>query len=343
MRDEPEARREHRVLVADLGGTFVRFALACDGVLIGEPGRLERGAFPDFAAACRQWLGEHAHGLRIDGATVAAAGRVDRGRIEMTNAAWSIDPAALAVELGLHEHRVTVLNDFAALAWVLPALGDDALIAVPGGAAHREGRPLPACGAGHRAVVGPGTGLGVAALVRTSAGWQPIASEGGHAGCSPATPLERAAEALAVARHGRASWERLLSGPGLALLHEAACAQAGRAPDGVDAPAVLRACAAGDPCATRAVHAFIELLGAFAGDLALMYDACGGVVIAGGIVPRIAEVMPLDAMRTRFEAKGRFSPWLERVALHRLATPYAALRGAALAYRAATPSAPAAS
>lgn len=341
MRDDFEARRDHLVLAADLGGTFVRFALARDGTLIGEPGRLERGRFPDFAAACRHWLAGHAGGLRIDGAAVAAAGRVDRGRIEMTNAAWSIDPATLAVELGLRERRVTVLNDFAALAWALPALGDDELIPVPGGAARREGAAPPARADGHRAIVGPGTGLGVAALVRTPSGWHPIATEGGHASCAPFTPLERAAEALAADRHGRASWERLLSGPGLALLHEAACLEAGRPADGADAAAVLRACAEGDACAVRAVRTFVELLGAFAGDLALMYDAAGGVVVAGGIVPRIAQVMPLDPMRTRFEAKGRFGPWLQRVALDRLAAPYAALRGAALAYRAATTPAPA--
>jgi glucokinase len=85
--------------------------------------------------------------------------------------------------------------------------------------------------------------------------------------------------------------------------------------------------------ALRAAHAFVGLLGAFAGDLALIYDAQGGVVIAGGIVPRLAAVMPLDALRERFEAKGRFADWLATVPVGLLTAPYAALRGAAIAYR----------
>ncbi|MEI7446731.1 MAG: glucokinase, partial [Burkholderiales bacterium] len=93
------------------------------------------------------------------------------------------------------------------------------------------------------------------------------------------------------------------------------------------------ACTRGDADARRATRAFVELLGAYAGDLALLFDATGGVVIGGGIVPRIAQLMPLDVMRARFEAKGRFAEALAGVPLAVLASPFAALRGAALAYR----------
>jgi glucokinase len=340
MPEAARARRGHRVLATDVGGTYVRFALACDGVLLGEPVCLERAGFPDLAAACRHWIDRQAEGPRIDGAVVAAAGRLEHGRIAMTNAAWSIDPGPLAAALGVPPRRLTVLNDFEALAWALPALGDDALCPVPGGAARRAGDAAPQRGAGHRAIVGPGSGLGVAALLRTPRGWLPVATEGGHASCAPDTPLERAAEALAIQRYGRASWERLLSGPGLALLHEAACAQHGPAMPPIDAAAVLRASAAGDDRARQAVQAFVGLLGAFAGDLALLYGATGGVVIAGGIVPRIAEQITLEGMRERFEAKGRFEKWLQHVALDRLIDPFAALRGAANAYVAGPAPAP---
>jgi glucokinase len=108
---------------------------------------------------------------------------------------------------------------------------------------------------------------------------------------------------------------------------------AGDAP-GLDAAAVLQACARGDaPAATLAVSTFVELLGGFAGDAALMFDAAGGVVIGGGIVPRVAGLMALDGLRRRFEAKGRFSGWLAQVPLSLLQSPFAALRGAAIAYR----------
>jgi glucokinase len=329
-----EDRADHVILVGDVGGTYARFALARNGRLLDAPQRAERAAFADLATACRAHLSEHSGGLRIDGAAIAAAGRVQGGRIAMTNADWSVDPATLAAELGLRERRVLVLNDFGALAWSLPSLAADELLPVPGGGAARAGRGAPlADPGGHRVVLGPGSGLGVAALLRTAQGWQPLATEGGHASAAPETALEQAAVALAAARFGRTSWERLLSGPGLALLHEAACLQASVAAPAGGAAATLEGCTRGDEPALRAARCFVELLGAFAGDLALLFDATGGVVIGGGIVPRIAAVLPLDGLRTRFEAKGRFSSWLETVPVGVLASPFAALRGAAVAYR----------
>jgi glucokinase len=332
----PEAmtdRRDHVVLVADIGGTFARFALARDGRLLNAPTQVERARHPDAASACRTYLTDHGNGLRIEGAAIAGAGRVVGGRIAMTNADWSIDPEALAGELGLRASRVRVLNDFGALAWSLPSLPPDELLPVRGGARALDGRtPAAADPAGHRVVLGPGSGLGVAAVLRVGDAWVPVATEGGHVSSAPETPLELAAHALAARRFGRVSWERLLSGPGLALLHETACAEAGATPPEGGARGTLDACARGDAAAVRATRCFLELLGAYAGDLALLYDAVGGVVIAGGIVPRIAQVMPLDGVRTRFEAKGRFAGWMADVPLGLLVSPSAALRGAAIAY-----------
>lgn len=332
----PERRADHVLLAGDVGGTFARFALARDGVLLNAPQRLERGAWPDLATACRHYLAEFGAGLRIDGAAIAAAGRVTDGRIDMTNADWTIDGNRLAGELGLRAHRVSVLNDFGALAWVLPALGADELVPVAGGAASLAGRSPAGLHDGNRVVVGPGSGLGVAALLRAGGRWFPLATEGGHASFAAETAFEQAAGALAARRFGRVSWERMLSGPGLALLREAALLEAGVAGDAAragDAASALEACIRGEPAAVRAVRTFVELLGAFAGDLALLYDAAGGVVIAGGVLPRIANVMPLDGLRARFEAKGRFAPWLASVPVGVLSSPFAALRGAAIAYR----------
>jgi glucokinase len=329
-----DGRPDHVVLVGDIGGTFARFALARDGVLLNTPQRLERARWTDLSSACRDYLADHGSGLRIDGIAIAAAGRLQDGRIAMTNADWSVEPRRLAADLAVREHRIAVLNDFAALAWALPSLGPDELRPVPGGAAARAGRPLPAGDPlGHRALLGPGSGLGVAALLRTGAGWQPLATEGGHASFAAETPFEQAAVRLAAQRFGRVSWERMLSGPGLALLHDAACLEAGAPVAGGGAPATLEGCRRADACALRAARAFVELAGAFAGDLALLYDASGGAVIAGGVLPRIAEVLPLDGLRARFEAKGRFADWLATVPVGVLAAPFAALRGAAIAYR----------
>jgi glucokinase len=321
--DTDRTRSRHVVLVADIGGTFARFALARDGVLLNEPVRLERATFADLPAACLQYLAEL--GVpSIDGTAVAAAGQLHDGRIEMTNADWAIDSGELEARLQLPSGNAIVLNDFGALAWALPSLAADELEPI---GPLREG-------SGNRVIVGPGTGLGVAAAIRTAGGWHPLATEGGHASYAPETAFERAAGELAAGRFGRVSWERLLSGPGLELLHEAAAMHLGLEPVAASAPDVLDACRRGDsPCADLAVDTFIALMGSFAGDLALLFDAGGGIVIAGGVLPRIAEVRSFDGLRERFESKGRFSHWLEQVPVSLLQSPFAALRGAAIAYR----------
>lgn len=154
---------------------------------------------------------------------------------------------------------------------------------------------------------------------------------------SPQTPFEQAIDALARRRFGRVSWERVLSGPGLGLIHHAARLDAGQSDPGrtaawEDPAAVLAACRQGDPVARQAVQVFLELLGAFAGDLALGFDARGGVMLTGGVFERLAGLVSLDPVRVRFEDKGRFRHWLAAVPLRRLQSPHAALKGAALAY-----------
>jgi glucokinase len=328
----PPAHAEHTLLVADIGGTFARFALARGGALLGEPTHVARAAFVDLAAACADFLAAqavHRHGIAIDGAVVAAAGRVHADRIEMTNADWSIDARALEAALGLAHGTVTVLNDFGALAWALPSLGVADLAPI-GRAGHVSPSSLPE---GTRVIVGPGTGLGVAAAIRTATGWLPLATEGGHATFAPETELEHTAAALAAARHGRVSWERVVSGPGLELLHDAARIQLALPAAPLNAAGIVAAMARGDdPAATLAVDGFVPLIGAFAGDLALLFNAAGGVVIAGGVLPRIAAVRPIDTLRMRFEDKGRFAGWLQGVPTSLLTAPFAALRGAAMAY-----------
>lgn len=329
-----DTRREHLVLVADVGATYLRLALARNGKLLMPATRLERERHADFESACSQYLHAAARGTRLDGAAVAAAGRLSEGCIDLTNAGWRIDPSVLASAFGLRTQRVTLLNDFEALAWSLPSLDAQEREDVPGRA---HGRSLVAGTnpPGHRAVLGAGSGLGVAALLHTPiTGWTPLATEGGHASFAPETDFERTAAAVATARYGRASWERILSGPGLVLLHEAACLhlsrdghEAGLTPEGV-----VAACRQGEATARLAVRSFVELLGAFAGDLALLYNASGGVMVGGGVVSELAQIVPFDGMGARFEAKGRFRSWLEQVPLQRIVAPFAALRGAAIAY-----------
>jgi len=331
--DARELRSDHLILVADVGGTFVRCGLARNRIVLDEPVRIERDQHESLAHACQHYLSDAARGLHLDGASIAAAGRKHDGRIDMTNAHWGIDPLALADELGLRRSRICLLNDFEALAWSLAALDAGDLAAVPGGASALAGSGSPKGDpSGHRVVLGPGTGLGVAAMLRMGNDWHVLASEGGHAGFAPQTRLEHAIGDLASTRFGRVSWERVISGPGLVLIHEACAQFRGQPPQAITPAGVVKACSHGDPIAVESVRTFIELLGAFAGDLALIYGATGGVMLAGGVLGEIATVMPLDALRARFEAKGRFRPLLETIPLDRIVARFAALRGAAIAY-----------
>jgi len=294
-----DERSEHVVLAGDVGGTFVRLVLARNGALLGVPQQLARERFTDLADACGDFLDRHAAGLRVDGVSLGAAGRLQQGQIALTNGNWLIDPQALADALGLRPGRVHLLNDFAALAWALPTLQSDELIAAPGSAAALAGRGRPpGLADGNRVVVGPGTGLGVAAMIRSAGRWHPLATEGGHVTFAPETPFESAAAQLASARFGHVSWERILSGPGLALLRDAALIEAGMTPDTVDSAMVIETIGRADAASIKAARSFIDLLGAFAGDLALLYEApaCPSVAARGpanplrgqGPLPRLA-------------------------------------------------------
>lgn len=183
------------------------------------------------------------------------------------------------------------------------------------------------------AVVGPGTGLGVGAVLRTRSGWQALPGEGGHATLAAGDTLEAAVIEAVRRSHAHVSAERVLSGLGLPLLHQALARVQGRPDGGLDtAEAVVGAAQGGrDTQAAATLDLFCALLGAFAGNVALTLGARGGVFIGGGIVPRFAERFAASAFRARFEAKGRFRDYLAAVPTVLITDTQAALSGAALA------------
>lgn len=201
---------DRTVLIADIGGTNARFAL------LGEEARprgLATLATRDYGSATeavRAYLRVHAGGLNPQEAAIAAAGPVIDGRVHMTNAPWSIDAEDLRSGLGIE--RVALLNDFEALAWSLPALSEEQLVPVGGGAGLSS---APS------AVIGPGTGFGVAALVTAGTVETVLVTEGGHATMPCATKREEAIVDMVRADHGHVSIERLLSGDGLVSLYNA--------------------------------------------------------------------------------------------------------------------------
>src|SRR5262245_19925451 len=233
---------------------------------------------------------------------LAVAGPVDDGRCEIINSAWVIDAEALRRAAGFA--RVRLLNDFEAVAWSLGKVGSLELRAIGGGRAD-AGAPMVA--------LGSGTGLGIAAVLPRHGGLV-IATEGGHANLPTNSDREDAVVAVMRRHFGRVSAERALSGPGLQNLYRT-IVELDHANVPVRSAAEITAAAVAATClvSKAALDMFCAMLGSFAGDLALLFRARGGVYLAGGIVPRMADYVAQSEFRTRFEAKGRMRHYVEAI------------------------------
>jgi glucokinase len=244
-------------------------------------------------------------------------------RIAFTNSGWAFSRAATQAALGLDE--LLILNDFEALALSLPRLSATQLRTWTGAPAAPPQRAT-------LAVIGPGTGLGVAGLVPTTHGWVAVPGEGGHATLSAADDFDTALLAAVRREHPHVSAERLLSGIGLPVLHRGVAAVLGAATQTLAAEHIVEQGLAGsDAVCSRTLDAFCALLGSFAGNVALVLGARGGVYIGGGIVPRLGERFFQSAFRQRFEAKGRFQAYLQPIPTLLITDTLAALTGAAQA------------
>ena len=313
-------------LIADIGGTNARFAL-CDPTA-AVPALLESQSLRNAGFASLQHAAEHylaAVGARPRRAAIALACPVGGDEIRLTNRAWSFNRHELRASLGLHELRL--INDFGAIAQAVPALAADERVALYGRDHDITRGPV--------SVIGPGTGFGVGLLVGSAArGWDVVETEGGHVGFAPLGDEERALADWAVARHGRVSWERLLSGSGLSAIDAVLRARDGVQDAGLRDPADVVAAALDghDVVARRALARFCAILGSVAGDVALVHGA-RTVVVAGGIVPRFLPFLRASGFRERFLAKGRFAAYLEPVSVQVVTHPNPGLLGAAVALR----------
>lgn len=310
-------------LLADIGGTFARFALQRPGRPATAMAQFRTADHPTLTDAIAAYLRTR-DGWHPSVAAIAVAAPVVGDRVRMTNANWSFSRTALARRSGIK--TLHVINDFEALAWSLDALTRDRRVALGGGRGE-SGKPL--------AVLGPGTGLGAACFVpRASGGPAAIATEGGHANAAATTAREAAVIDVLRRRFGHVSAERLLSGPGLANIYAALKTVDGGAaskplrPGEIAAAARARGAAA-DAHARETARMFSALLGQFAGDLALLYGARGGVFIAGGVVGRLGSAFDRAGFRRRFEDKGRYRGWLADVPTWLIVHPCPAFLGLA--------------
>ncbi|MEO5882931.1 MAG: glucokinase [Caldimonas sp.] len=304
-------------LVGDVGGTGARFGwIAAAGAPLVALAAASGPPAPDLAATIRAAL--EANGLAAPAScALGIAAAVTGDRVVMTNREWSFSTAALRHSLGVA--RLLVLNDFSALGHAIDTLRPDDVHVVGGGRAVPDATV---------ALLGPGTGLGVGGLVRAPEGTAALVGEGGHGALAAGDEREAKVIALLRERFDHVSAEHVLSGPGLARLHDAVCALDGRPAEPLDAPRIVER-AGTDPACRDTLRMFFAFLGAFAGDLALTLGARGGVYVAGGIVARLGVAIDHSAFRERFEAKGRRRAYLEAIPTAViLDTPALALRGA---------------
>jgi glucokinase len=307
-------------LLADIGGTNARFALAApDGGPYGVT-VLPSERFTGLAEAAEAYLADIGSGARPVRAAVAVASPITGDQVTLTNRQWSFSIEALRNRLGLE--RLSVVNDFTAIARAIPYLEAGDRVAVGGGAAAPDA-PV--------AVLGPGTGLGVSGLVPDRAGgWLPLSTEGGHVTLPATDAREMAVIDWLRGRYEHVSAERALSGPGLVNLHEALARIAGRDAEALEpAEITARALLGNDPLCADAVALFCAFLGTVAGNLALSLGARGGVWIAGGIVPRIGDAFARSPFRARFEAKGRFTDYMKAIPTWVITHKYPAFPGLA--------------
>jgi glucokinase len=301
------------VLLGDIGATNARFALASKDVL-GQIRTFEVAKYPQFEDALTLFLDEV--GLPVTDAAIAVAGPVVQQHAKLTNQAWTIDAGELKTSFGL---AARIINDFRAVALSLPLLKSGDLVAIGGGKIE-EGGP--------KAVLGPGTGLGVACLANSSADPVVVTSEGGHATLAGTCDREDRIIQYLREKFGHASAERAISGSGLENLYQAIAAIDGLTVGTQSAAEITNEALAGNcKIAHEALRTFCAFLGSFAGSLALTFGAKGGVYIAGGISPRILKFLRGSEFRSRFEAKGRFRSYLEAIPSYVIVHPAAAFLG----------------
>ncbi len=308
------------VLVADIGGTHARFAIASlnrDEIALGDIHKFRIEDFASIDEAINAYLGSIE--MRPDIGCFAVAAPVDQAEIIFTNSNWRFRYDELQSSLSLK--RFHVVNDFYALAAGVACLPDDALEKIKPGAGDPAAPLL---------VIGPGTGLGQAFVAPTSAGLRIVSTQGGHVGFAPATDEEVELLRFMLKKHRRVSVERLLSGEGLTNIYDAIGALT-ETQQPILLPREITAAARDGSSvnAEKAVSLFFEILGRTVGDAVLSTGARGGVVLAGGILPRNRDLFLKSNFTDCFLDKGRMRSYVEDVPVRLVINDEAALLGAA--------------
>ena len=280
------------LVCVDIGGTNARFmAIAEPGAAPSDPLHLRTGDYLGLTEATEFFVQKS--GIRPRSLMVCGAGPVIDRALKLTNAAWVIDGPEVAKRLGLEQGLL--FNDFEAQALSLPILSKDWA---------RQIGPLDFGAPGPQVILGPGTGLGIGALLNLGGKFTPVSSEACHIDFGPVGEEERAFWPLLEKAHGRITSESVISGTGLARVHGARTAALGRRAPPLDAAGIVAgALAAPNGDQAESLRRFWLIVARFAGDMAITFVAEGGVTLAGGVLPRIVDFLDDAAFRAAFEAK----------------------------------------
>jgi glucokinase len=314
------------LLVADIGGTNGRFGLVESNANTG--GKVDYTAHRQITLKCSHYsdmasmIKACCTELAVDipkYACLAIAGPIENGHASITNLHWKFSIDALRDQLGMN--TLHIINDFAALAYAVPFLQDDELTTLY---AAKSNPTAPIV------VMGPGTGFGMAALVPDDGHWDIIATEGGHASFAPTNEKELAIKAFLLKEQGHVSVENILSGAGLVNVYRALAHIAGVKPqDYSPADVSSHGLTNEDSLCRAAVLTFCDVLGEVAGDKALSLGARGGVVIGGGITPKLLKLLPESNFLERYKNKGPMTDYVSDISIKLIVNDKAALVGSA--------------
>jgi len=303
-------------LLGDIGATNVRFALMARDCSVNRNETFRNLDYETVTEAIDAYLALLPKEERPAEAAFAVAAPVTGDKVTMLNAPWSFSIDAVKRHYGwpaLH-----MVNDFVANALAVPLLKEDDIVQIG------EGKPVEGEAI---AVLGPGTGLGVAGLIRCGGKWTPVAGEGGHATLAPMDSREAAIIDILRRQYAHVSAERVLSGPGLVNLYDALCELAGKPAAPLTPERITDLYPGCDPQCRETVMMFFGMLGTFAGSVALTFGARGGVYIMGGIVPTTLGTFTQSSFRERFEFRGRYRAYLSEIPTFVVTRPNPAFLG----------------
>ena len=297
-----------RWLIADIGATTSRCAiLHMPGGNFSKPRVYNNDNFSGLTEVLADFLvtaGDAAHSCAL-----AVAAPVRGNDVQMINRDWRINTADLGHELGFA--KVKILNDFHAIAFALPAFNDSCRVEIGQAMQHRSG---------NIAVLGPGSGLGMAAWIGEDQNGTAMCGEGGHITVAARNKDEYAIIEIMRRHYWHCSAERILSGPGLIALHHAMHDIEVATSEEITANPNDANCAA-------TMRQFFSFLGSVAADLALITGSFGGLYIAGGIVPACIEQLIASEFRSRFEDKNRYREYMQMIPTYVVTDPFPGLTG----------------